>query len=265
MTVNFERKLQEVTESCPGRIGLALNLDGKIIEQNSRGIFSSASLIKLPILLTAFRLKERGIFSLDEKVNLYDIKKTGGAGVLQSFSDDAVLTVSDLLSLMIVVSDNAATNFLIHRAGIQAIRACIKDLNLTSTELNREMMDLEAIKNGVNNWTAADDMLKCLKAIGEDGFLTEVSRKQIEEILQKQQFTDKLPYHMDKDKVYAGNKTGELPGIEHDCAIIRYGDRTAYAAVLIDQVQNKEAGRRTISEIGKLIYDELVMDNRKDE
>ncbi|TDL80364.1 serine hydrolase [Peribacillus frigoritolerans] len=262
MTVNLKLKLQEVIDRCPGKIGLAIVLDGEIIEWNSNGIFSSASLIKLPILLTAFRLKDRGILALNEKVNLRDIEKTGGAGVLQSFSDDAVLTVSDLLSLMIIVSDNAATNYMIYKASRPAIHACMKDLNLTSTELNRDMMDLEAIKNGLNNWTTADDMLKCLKAIGEDGFLTEVSRKQIEDILQKQQFTDKLPYHMDTDKVYAGNKTGELPGIEHDCAIIRFGDRTAYAAVLIDQLQNKEAGRRTISEIGKLIYDELLMDNQ---
>ncbi|MCM3594862.1 class A beta-lactamase-related serine hydrolase [Metabacillus idriensis] len=262
MTGNLELKLQEVMERCPGRIGLALDLDGRIIERNSNGIFSSASLIKLPILLTAFQQKERGILSFDEKVKMCDIEKTGGAGVLQSFSDDAVLTVSDLLSLMIIVSDNAATNYMIHKAGRPAINACMKDLNLTSTELNRDMMDLEAIKNGLNNWTTADDMLKCLKAIGEYGFLPEVSRKQIEDILQKQQFTDKLPFHMDKEKVYAGNKTGELPGIEHDCAIIRFGDRTAYAAVLIDQLQNKEAGRRTISEIGKFIYDELLIDNQ---
>ncbi|MDQ0860709.1 serine hydrolase [Bacillus sp. V2I10] len=255
---DFEQRLQEVIECCPGRIGLSLDLDGKIFERDSREIFSSASLIKLPILLTAFHLKEHGILTLEEKVKMCDIEKTGGAGVLQSFSDDAVLTILDLLSLMIVVSDNAATNYMIHKAGRTAISACIKELNLKGTELNRDMMDLEAIKNGLNNWTTADDILKCLKAIGGEGFLSTASRKQMADILQKQQFTDKLPYHMDKEKVYAGNKTGELPGIEHDCAIIRFGDRTAYIAVLIDQLLNKEAGRRTISEIGKLIYEELI-------
>lgn len=80
-------------------------------------------------------------------------------------------------------------------------------------------------------------------------------------ILQQQQFDTKLPSRMDREAVYIGNKTGELPGIEHDCGIIKFRDKTAYVAVLIDELGESETGEDTIAQIGKLICDFLLKDN----
>lgn len=76
--------------------------------------------------------------------------------------------------------------------------------------------------------------------------------------MQKQLFTDKLSFLMDTEKIVIGSKTGELHGVEHDCAIIQFKERTAYAAVLMDEIVDKRYGRSTINEIGRLIYEELV-------
>ncbi|WHY78402.1 serine hydrolase [Neobacillus sp. WH10] len=69
-----------------------------------------------------------------------------------------------------------------------------------------------------------------------------------------QQFQDRLPGMMNLDGVMAANKTGSLPQVGHDCAIIMYKGKTAYAAVLMDQLDDVIAGKQTISRIGKHIY-----------
>lgn len=258
MNGNFEKQVQKLIDRSEGRIGISLELDGHLLEWNSSQVFSAASLIKLPLLLIAFRQKEQGFLDFDEIITVSDMKKTGGAGVLQALSDSAELSISDLVTLMIIVSDNMATNILIHKMGLSKVRDCMDELNLSGTELNREMMDFAAMNKGLNNWTTPSDMLKCLKAIGQNGFLADWSREQIAVILQKQQFTDKLPFLMDTEKIVIGNKTGELHGVEHDCAVIQCKERKAYAAVLMDKIIDKRAGRSTINEIGKLIYGELV-------
>lgn len=255
---DFLKNAADILSNCPGRAGACFSWNGEWLEAGSGDVFSSASLIKLPILLTAFRQAEKGKLDLNEKVKLRDVEKTGGAGVLQALSEDAVLTVLDLLTLMVTVSDNAATNWVIEKIGMHKTNETIADLGLNVTKLNRKMMDLDAIQSGIENFTSPADMVRCLQAINEGDFVSDDSRQKMLAILQKQQFTDKLPYSMDKELIYAGNKTGELPGIEHDCAIIKYRESCAYAAVMIDQLEQKEWGRKTISEIGKLIYERLL-------
>ncbi|WP_191562085.1 serine hydrolase [Metabacillus idriensis] len=258
MTGTFKLKLQELIDRYQGRVGLSLELDGDLYEWNSTQVFPSASLIKLPILLTAFRQKEQGILDFDEIVTIAEMKMTSGAGVLQALSESAVLSIADMVTLMIMVSDNMATNLLINKIGVSKVRDFMDELNLSGTELNRQMMDFAAIDKGLNNWTTSSDMLKCLKAIGENDFLTDESKGQIAAILQKQQFTDKLSFLMDTEKIVIGSKTGDLHGVEHDCAIIQFKERTVYAAVLMDEIVDKRYGRSTINEIGRLIYEELV-------
>ena len=75
--------------------------------------------------------------------------------------------------------------------------------------------------------------------------------------MEKQQFCDKLPAMMGNE-VKIANKTGSLDGVSHDAAIIRYGSETVYAAILTDQISSCEESRQLISQIGKLIYDDLV-------
>ncbi len=120
------------------------------------------------------------------------------------------------------------------------------------------MMDFEAIDRGLDNYTTPIDMMTCLKIINEGSYLSETSRKTALEIMSYQQFQDKLPGMMDLDRIFVANKTGGLPHVEHDCAIFKYKGKTAYAAVLMDDLDDVFAGRQKISRIGKHLYDDLL-------
>ncbi len=249
--------MEKVAACCEGRIGFVLETGNSRIERNSEVKFSSASLIKIPILIEGFRQNDRGLLDLQEEITVLPKDQVGGAGVLQALSADLKIKIIDLMALMMVVSDNTATNLLIDRVGKNEINKCMKEIKLKWTELNRKMMDFEAIKSGMDNWTTAHDMVTCLKIIDQQFFLSKESSQKAFSIMEKQQFK-KLFNTIDLEDLQVASKSGELPGVEHDCAIIRYGDKTIYSAVLIDQLKDPYEGKQILSQIGKLILRHLV-------
>ncbi|CAH0345770.1 serine hydrolase [Bacillus sp. CECT 9360] len=255
--IALEESIMHLKNHANGRIGVHIEIDGKVIESGSQETFQSASLIKIPILIEAFRQNEEKHIYLNQPVTIPMTERVKGSGVIYALTDKVFMTIGDIITLMIIVSDNTATNLLINFLGQDEINRCIKELGLDKTVLNRRMMDFEAINQGKDNLTSATDMLVCLKAIKEETFLSTKSNEQILSIMRKQQMTDKLQALMDPEKVSVANKTGSLPGIVHDCAIITYGEKTAYVAVLTS-VSSEEEGRQVIAKIGKLVYEYLV-------
>ncbi|MDN3020049.1 class A beta-lactamase-related serine hydrolase [Paenibacillus sp. BSR1-1] len=252
----LKAKIEEELRSSNGRIGLAIEIEGESICVNSEEVFQSASLIKLPILIEAFRQSEMGKLNENELVSITN--HAGGSGVLQAFSRDALLTIKDLMTLMITVSDNTATNLLIDKLGMETIHRSFEKMGLQHTALNRKMMDFEAIEQGLDNYTSPLDMMTCLRIVKEGDFLAKQSREEALRILSYQQFQDRLPGMMELDMVKVANKTGSLPHIEHDCAVVTNNEKTAYAVVLMDQLDDVFAAKLKISRIGKHIFDYLV-------
>ncbi|WP_179884893.1 serine hydrolase [Bacillus sp. AFS015802] len=262
MDTMLEHSIQEIAERCDGMVSVAVDLPSQAIHINGDRPCSAASLIKIPILLEGFRQSEKGMISLSEKVYVPKDERVGGAGVLTSLSENVSLTIEDLLTLMIIVSDNTASNLLIDRLGSKPIQDLCHSLNLKQTKLMRKLMDFKAMEQGLNNFTSAHDIITCLKVMDNGEQFSQTSREKMLNILQQQQFDNKLPSRMDREKVFVANKTGELPGVEHDCAILKFKNKTAYIAVLIDELDENEYGKDTIARIGKLIFNSLINEEK---
>lgn len=254
----LEAKVKEIIDQCEGRMSVRIEVDDHIIDFTSGKRYQAASLIKIPILIEAFRQVESKKIDLDQIVAIPSSEKVGGSGVIFALSENAKLSIGDLMTLMIIVSDNTATNVLIDILGLETIQACTKTLGLTSTEINRKLMDMEALKRGVRNFTSPHDMVTCLKSIQNQTLLSQQSSEKILSILENQQFTHKLPVFMDDEQVRVYSKTGEINGVEHDCAIVTYQEKTAFVVVSVDQLKVNEVGRRSIRQVGKALYDYLV-------
>lgn len=252
-------KIKEELIGFQGRAGLAIEIEGESFYFNSEEPFQSASVIKIPILIEGLRQSEIGKINLDKLIFINS--NVGGSGVLQALSGVAALTIKDLMTLMIIVSDNTATNLLIDLVGMEAINASMKKMGLRNSVLNRRMMDMEAMERGLENYTTLMDMITCLKVVNEGTYLAEASRKTALEMMNRQQFQDKLPGMIDDERIFVANKTGSLPRVEHDCAVFTYKGKTAYAAVLMDQLDDVYTGRQKISRIGKHIADYLLEDS----
>ena len=196
---------------------------------------TAASTIKVPILAAALDEVKAGRLDLAQPSTIPP-QRTGGSGVLQALPYLHTLTLADLLTLMIIVSDNTATNVVIDLIGMERINQFCADAGLNGTVLRRKMMDAEAVRLGLENTTTAHDQARLLDAIAWRNLLPAPLRAFALQALERQQFNDGLPSLL-PDEVIVAHKTGELPGVRHDVGVITgTNGRQAVVAVLLSGV-----------------------------
>ena len=141
----MEEEILKRLEELPGRIGFYYkNLaTGEVITYQEDEAYMAASVIKLYVMAEAVRQCREGILSKDDMVAVDKSKCVPSCGALTYMHDGLEVTIQDLYTLMIILSDNSATNFLIDILGEDAINACIQELGCEKTQLNRKMYDEE--------------------------------------------------------------------------------------------------------------------------
>jgi beta-lactamase class A len=198
-------------------------------------VVTAASTIKVPILAAALDEVDAGRLDLAQPTAIPP-QRAGGSGVLHALPDLHTLTLADLLTLMIIVSDNTATNVVIDLIGIGRVNQFCAGAGLNATVLRRKMMDADAVRLGLENTTTAHDQATLLDAIAWRNLLPAPLRAFALHALERQQFNDGLPSLL-PDEVIVAHKTGELPGVRHDVGVITgTNGRQAVVAVLVSGV-----------------------------
>lgn len=139
----LERKVKDVLSCAPGHMGVSIRLAGRgpIVQIDSEEMFPLASVYKVPLLATLFHKVDEGKERLDRRIILKEIDKALGSGDLQYFRSGASLTVHDLCHLMIVHSDNTATDMVHRLVGLDAPNRYMRELGLENIDIycpNRE-------------------------------------------------------------------------------------------------------------------------------
>ena len=131
--------LDQAARAFDGTVGLfAHNLTtGEEIVLNADERFPTASVIKVAVLLEAYHQAAEGTAPLTSTITLRDADKVGGSGVLNGMSDGLQLPIRDLAHLMIVLSDNTATNLLVTKLGTKRIDERLESYGLRSTKIFR--------------------------------------------------------------------------------------------------------------------------------
>jgi beta-lactamase class A len=131
--------LHGAIKSFDGLVGVAARnmLTGEEMLVNADLRFPTASAIKIAVMVEAYHQASRGTLSLDTTLPLRTADKVAGSGVLNGLSDGLALPVRDLVHLMIVLSDNTATNLLVNRLGTANVDARLVALGLEHTKLFR--------------------------------------------------------------------------------------------------------------------------------
>ncbi|NLY49833.1 MAG: serine hydrolase [Firmicutes bacterium] len=119
----LEQELFAQLAGLTGQVAIYLeDIQGStVFSVNPERPFPAASLIKVLILAALLRAAAAGELSLEEKVTLKPENRVGGAGALSELSPDVSLPLRDLGTLMIVQSDNAATNEILDRIGFAKV------------------------------------------------------------------------------------------------------------------------------------------------
>ena len=195
---------------------------GEIIEYNEEKSMLAASLIKLPILVECFNQMSKGTVSRSEIFVTKEDDKVPSCGALNYMQDNLQVRFKDLYVLMIILSDNYATNLLIDKLGIENINKLIKEIGLNNTIINRKMFDSEKAKLGLENYTSVKDISYLLEKMYRKELIDEKSSEEMMNILKNQRLNGKIPFflHSLKPKIEIAHKTGEDTNITHDVGIV---------------------------------------------
>ncbi len=251
----LETKVNEIASSVDGVVGVTL-LDletGDRLSVRGDMVFTQASAIKLPLLVELMRQVEDGKYGLDDSVTLEAKDVVPGSGVLQQLTPGKVtLTLRDVITLMVTVSDNTATNMIIERAGMENVNAFMTQLGLAHTRLQRKMMDDAAWRADRENLSTPNEQAQLLQLLYQGKVLSERSRGEILRILEipkPGQIRTLLP-----DGTRVAHKTGGLPGVVVDVGIVYLDKRPFVVSAMANWVADAEKAERAISEISLAAY-----------
>jgi beta-lactamase class A len=177
-------------------------------------VVPSASTIKLFIMAKAFEMIQNRELELDKAFIISEQN-----AVEETLNRDQSYQLEELINVMIIKSDNVATNTLIDAIGMDSINAFIAEQGFPKTMLQRKMLDFGARAEGKENYTTASDLAKFLEALYCGTIVSPALSCKMLEIMKRQQEKTLMRHHLPPDLVVA-NKHGDLEGIKHDVGIV---------------------------------------------
>ena len=253
----------------PGAVSIyAKNLDtGATYDLRGDEPVRTASTIKLALMVESFAQVAEGRVKWSERQILKDDDKVSGSGVLHEMSDGVWLPLRDLVNLMIVVSDNTATNLLIDRFTADAVNARMEKLGFKETRLMRKVRgDGTQLKPG-QGFSAAGrepanerfglgrssphEMVRLMEMLEKGEVVSPQASKEMLEILKRQSFTEGIGRRV---KLPVASKSGSLDAFRSDVGIV-YAQRGKIAiAITVDGMKEIDY---SVDNIGTLLIAEL--------
>ena len=250
-----EAQLREIAARSRGALGYcAVDLtSGERFALNEQSVFPQASAIKIAILMEVYKQAGEGKFKLTDKRRIEKSDKTGGSGVLIELGDGTVeLSLHDLCVLMILVSDNTATNLLMDLVGRENINRTLESLGLKHTRVRRRMLDTGASWRGEENTSTPAEAARVMELLFKGEF---VSRKVCDEIIAilKKGKTSNLKSGLPADVAIA-SKPGAISGVATEWAIVYLKERP-YVLVVMENYGLEDDAPTALKEISRTLYD----------
>lgn len=204
---------------------------GDTIAINPDTPVTTASVIKLPILVEAMEQVKAGKHKLDDKITLQKDDIVQGSGILQFFDTPLAITFKDALTFMIIESDNTATNLVIDHVGIKNVNDRIAEMGLKDTYLYKKVfkpatgpMPADQKKFGLGK-TTAREMAKVMESIVRCDLHEQTLCDAMLYMLRNQQYRNLVPHYIETSDTSEGlsliaNKTGSLDEVRNDVAVV---------------------------------------------
>ena len=246
----LETTISEVDHNLDGVIGVAvLDLtDGHRYFLHANDVFAQASSIKICVLVELYRQTQQGKLKLTDLYTVNGADLVPDSDIMGGLTPGVTrITLRDLATMMVAVSDNSATNVLIDRVGMENVNAFLDSLGLHQTRLRRKMMDLKAATEGRENVSTPAEMMTLLEAL----YRGKVLNKEMTEDFFKVLATHKdswIPRNLPDDLKIA-NKPGALEGVRNDSGVIFVEKRPYILCVMTTYLRRERDGEEAISNI----------------
>ena len=251
----LQKAIEEEIKGAHAKVSLYIKnmITGEVLFQyNEKLSVVSASIIKIPIMVSALEEIQEGVLSKDTLVTVPKSTILEDSEVFEY--GEREYTLDELLVWMIINSDNTATNCLIDLLTMGKINKTCGRLNLKSTKLQRKMLDFDAVKIGFNNYTSAMDMCELYKSLYDKSILSEeLCDYAVSILLRQRDKQNSMRYIPDNLKV--AHKTGGLDFLNHDAGIFYLGESDYYFGAFVWEAPDDVYGRKWIGRVSKLAYE----------
>lgn len=230
-TTALRRTLDGIAKAHHGVVGYSvMNLDtGEQLALRGDETFSTASLIKVPILVTLYDLADKKELSLADPLTVLKIDQVPGSGVLQFMKPGMTLTVNDAASLMIILSDNTATNLILDRIAIKRVWDKMEALGLMHTKVHSKTfmrMTSIALDSSVKyglGVTTPNEMAKLFGMLANGRAVNPVADSTMLEILSNNADGEQMQRYV--EHLTVPHKTGSTDSVRTECALFRLQSR----------------------------------------
>ncbi|MEK4426270.1 serine hydrolase [Solibacillus sp. FSL K6-1523] len=250
----YKNQLQQLLDEIPYRVHVIVQeyeTNHSLVEKNAEAVFSSASVIKVPILIAVLHHLEKTNGQLSQVVPIIDANIVDFS--LLTEQQQTTATLHELLLWMIITSDNTATNVCIDFIGMGALNNYFQQIGLKSTSVQRKMMDFRRQQQGFDNVTTARDMQHLFQQIYDGTLLAPKWNKVALNILLRQRSHESLKRYLDDD-VKIAHKTGGLDTVDHDVGIVFTDQVDYFIGVFLTEVTDNEKAKQYIGQISKIAY-----------
>ena len=240
--LTLEKRIEAELKSYDGNMCIyADDMKGNVIAIGADEKFETASTIKTYILACLFDEVEKGFASLEDKITYEESHVVDGSGVLCALEPGAVLRVKDVATLMIIVSDNIATNMMIDYLGVDTINACIQKLGCKDTVLHNPIHFDQYEKLGT---TTPRDYASIFLRLAKHELIRPEADEKMLEIFKKQHYNSMItkdfpPFYMDSENtddilIRVASKSGSMDACRNDGGII-YTPYGPYVLVMLNK------------------------------
>ena len=248
--VKLEDSILGIDRGLDGVMGVAIVdlTDGHKYLLHANDVFPQASSIKICVLAELYRQAQQGKLKLTDLYTVNAADLVPDSDIMNGLTPGVTrITLRDLATMMVVVSDNSATNVLIDRVGMENVNAFLTARGLRDTQLRRKMMDLKAAAEGRENISTPGEMAALLQALYRGEILNKGMTDDFFKVLSthKESF---IPRNLPEDLKIA-NKPGELEGVRNDLGVIFVDKRPYILCVMTTYLRHERDGEEAISNI----------------
>jgi beta-lactamase class A len=248
----LDRILAEA-DSRGGTVGASIFApNGERFSRHGERKFRAASTIKIPVMIEIYRKIDRGEFSAEQVVALTAGDICPGSGILQDMHEGMELTIDDLISLMISISDNTATNMLIDLAGMDQVNATMRELGMTASELNRKMKGVPSPPGAPENWATPDDFARSIASILDGAAASAKSCERMITMLGRQDNERRIARYLPKtETIRWGSKTGTIGDATNDVGFVEADGRQLIMSFYGEGFLNMFFAEQAIGELSR--------------
>ncbi|PAX45855.1 serine hydrolase [Brunnivagina elsteri] len=231
--------------------------NGSYVDFNGGAMFSAASTIKIPIIVAFFQDVDAGKIRLDETITSTKSAIATGSGDIQYKPAGTSYTALEVVTKMITISDNTATNMLIERlGGIETLNQRFRSWGLNTTTIRNILPDIEG-----TNTTSPKELANLIAVMTKGNLVSMQSRDRILDIMRRTVKDNLLPSGLGQGATIA-HKTGEIGAILADAGLVDLPTGKRYiAAVIVQRPRNDAGAEKLISSISRAAYQQFSQGN----